>query len=437
MTQPDNPTPHVGFLRSDRLVARAVQPLVRFLHVEAAGGVLLLLATAVALVWANSPWADRYESLWATEIVVQIGSWRFEESLGHIVNDLLMAVFFFVVGMEIKREVVVGELRDRRAAALPALAALGGMVVPAAIFLAFNIGGEGVDGWGVPMATDIAFAVAIVTMIGRRVPPGVKVLLLALAIIDDIGAIVVIAVFYTEHISAGWLFVACALVIVVAVMHRWSVIYPPVLVAGGLGVWLAVYESGIHATIAGVVMGLLMPARPRLDDVGVERLIDRLENRPELEAGEVRATAAAVKASVSDCDRAIEVLHPWSSFVIVPLFALANAGIELSTSAFSSPSAVFLGVLVGLVVGKLVGVVAFSWLAVRLRVARLPDGVGWAHVMGLGAVAGVGFTVSLFIAGLAFSGDLLTDAKLGVLTASAVASVLGAVLLARAPRAGR
>ena len=424
-------------MNSGRTLARAAQPVVRFLHVEAAGGVLLLAATAVALLWANSPWRASYEALWSTEITLQVGSFELVDDLRHLVNDFLMAIFFFVVGMEIKREVVVGELRDRRAAALPAMAALGGMVVPAALFLVVNVGREGQDGWGVPMATDIAFALAVVTVLGDRVPPAAKVMLLALAIVDDIGAVAVIAIFYSDSLSLRWLLGACGLVVAMSLLQRWRVAYVPVLMVVALAVWLAVYKSGVHATIAGVVMGLLMGAKPRLDEVGVERLVDALEDRSDLDAGEVRATAAAIKASVSDCDRAIDALHPWTSFVIVPAFALANAGVELSGNALSSPSRVFVGVFVGLVIGKLVGVAGFSWLAVRLGIARLPDGVGWPHIVGLAAVAGVGFTVALFIADLAFTDAQLDDAKLGVLTASLVASLIGAVLLLRAGRSRR
>jgi NhaA family Na+:H+ antiporter len=431
MTSPTAP-PRVGFLSSDRVLARAAQPIVRFLHVEAAGGILLLLATMAALVWANSPWRAGYEALWSTELRMELGSFEFAEDVGHVVNDFLMAIFFFVVGMEIKREVVVGELRDRRAAALPAMAALGGMVVPATIFLVFNFGGDGVDGWGVPMATDIAFALAVVALLGSRVPPPVKVILLALAIVDDLGAIAVIAIFYTESISVSWLVAAVVLIAGMGILHRSSVMYVPLLLAGGLGVWLAVYKSGVHATIAGVALGLLMPARPRLDDAGAEQIVDTLENRSDLDASEVRATAAAIKASVSECDRAIDALHPWTSYVIVPLFALANAGIVLSANAFSSPSAVFVGVFLGLVVGKLVGVASLAWLAVKLGLARLPEGVTWSHIVGVAAVAGVGFTVAIFIAGLAFTGEMLDHAKLGVLSASVAAATLGAILLARA-----
>ena len=434
MTSQGVATPSVGFLASDRRLARAAQPVVRFLHVEAAGGVLLVLSAFVALIWANSPWSDSYNSLWATEIRIELGSYVFAEDLGHLVNDLLMALFFFVVGMEIKREAVVGELRDRRAMALPAMAALGGMLFPAAIFAVINAGGPGVEGWGVPMATDIAFALGVVALLGSRVPPPVKVLLLTLAIVDDIGAIVVIAIFYSDGISIGWLFVAAVLACAVATLHRLSVLYPPVLVAVGFGLWLAVYESGVHATIAGVLLGLLMPARPRLTEAETDRVVDALENRPDLDAGEVRATASAIKASVSECDRAIDALHPWTSYVIVPVFALANAGIRLSGESLTSPSAVLIGVVVGLVAGKLIGVAGFSWLAVRSGMAVLPAGVGWRHIVGVAAVAGVGFTVSLFIAGLAFTGDLLDDAKAGILAASFISSLLGATLLAAAGR---
>jgi NhaA family Na+:H+ antiporter len=434
MTSQGVATPSVGFLASDGRLARAAQPVVRFLRVETAGGVLLVLSAVAALVWANSPWRGSYDSLWATEVRLELGSYVFADDLGHLVNDLLMAVFFFVVGMEIKREAVVGELRDRRAMTLPAMAALGGMLLPAAIYAMINAGGPGVDGWGVPMATDIAFALGVVALLGSRVPSPVKVLLLTLAIVDDIGAIVVIAIFYSEGISIGWLFVAAMLVCVVATLHRLSVLYLPVLVAVGFGLWLAVYESGVHATIAGVLLGLLMPARPRLSEAETERVVDALENRPDLDAGEVRAAASAIKASVSECDRAIDALHPWTSYVIVPLFALANAGIELSGESLTSPSAVFVGVGVGLVVGKLIGVASFAWLAVRSGMAVLPEGVGWRHVVGVAAVAGVGFTVSLFIAGLAFTGDLLDDAKAGILAASLISSILGATLLAGAAR---
>jgi Na+:H+ antiporter, NhaA family len=433
MAESTIPTARATFLHSDRALARAAQPVVRFLRIEAAGGILLLVATVVALVWANSAWQDGYESFWATSVELEVGSYRFEEDLAHLVNDLLMALFFFVVGMEIKREMVVGELRDRRSIALPALAALGGMVVPAAIFAAVNAGGAGASGWGIPMATDIAFALGVVALVGDRVPPSVKVLLLTLAIVDDLGAIAVIAVFYADSIDARWLVVALAVVLLMAVMRRIEVTYTPVLVAMGATLWLAVYESGVHATIAGVAMGLLTPARPRQTEVEAEAIVDVLENRQELSVEEVRSAAALIKGSVSDCDRLIDALHPWTSFVIVPVFALANAGIVISGDVFADPSAVFVGVSVGLVVGKFIGITLFCWLAVKLRLARLPDGAQWSHIIGVGAVAGIGFTVSLFIAGLAFDdSNLLTEAKVGILVASAVSALGGSLLLRRA-----
>ena len=427
------PSARASFLHSDRALARAAQPVVRFLRIEAAGGILLLIATMAALVWANSPWREGYESFWETTIRLDVGSYRFESDLTHFVNDLLMALFFFVVGMEIKREMVVGELRDRRSIALPAMAALGGMLVPAAIFAAINAGGDGAAGWGIPMATDIAFALGVVALLGSRVPSSVKVLLLTLAIVDDIGAIAVIAVFYADSIDVWWLALAVGAVALLVAMRRSDVTYAPLLVAMGVTLWLAVYESGVHATIAGVAMGMLTPARPRQTEIEAEEIIDVLENREDLSVEDVRATAELIKGSVSDCDRLIDAVHPWTSYVIVPLFALANAGIVISGDVLADPSPVFVGVAMGLIVGKFVGIIAFSWLAVKLRLARLPDGARWSHIVGVGAVAGVGFTVSLFIASLAFdSSNLLTDAKVGILVASAVSALGGSFLLHRA-----
>lgn len=437
MTAPQIASAQPTFLQSDATLARAVRPFVRFSHIEAAGGIVLVAATVVALVWANSPWQAGYESLWATNVRFEFGSYVFNEDLGHVVNDLLMAVFFFVVGMEIKRELVVGELRDRRVVALPAMAALGGMIVPAAIFVAFNASGDGAQGWGIPMATDIAFALGVVALLGSRVPPAVKVLLLTLAIVDDIGAIVVIAVFYTDRVEFEFVLAAAVITTVVVLMHRARVVYPPVIAIAGFALWLAVYESGIHATIAGVVMGLLTPARPIQSDLEAEELVDVLENDDDIRADEIRATATLIRSSVSACDRLIDGLHPWTSYLIVPIFALANAGIVLSTESFASPSAVLAGVALALVIGKFIGVTLFSWIAVRLGFGRLPEGARWGHVMGVGAVAGIGFTVSLFITGLAFDDVALQgDAKIGILAASIIAALAGAAILAAAARSG-
>ena len=437
MTASQVPSAQPTFLQGDATLARAVRPFVRFSHIEAAGGIVLVAATVVALVWANSPWQAGYESLWATNVRFEFGSYVFDEDLGHVVNDLLMAVFFFVVGMEIKRELVVGELRDRRAVALPAMAALGGMIVPAAIYLAFNAGGEGSRGWGIPMATDIAFALGVVALLGNRVPPAVKVLLLTLAIVDDIGAIVVIAVFYTDQVEFKFVIAAVAIAAVVMLMHRGRVVYPPAIAFAGLALWLAVYESGIHATIAGVIMGVLTPARPIQSELEAEELVNVLESDDDIGAHEVRATAILIRGSVSPCDRMIDGLHPWTSYLIVPIFALANAGIVLSADSISSPSAVMGGVAAALVAGKFIGVTLFSWVAVRLGFGRLPDGARWGHIMGVGAVAGIGFTVSLFITGLAFDDTAVQDeAKIGILAASIIAALAGAAILAAAARPG-
>jgi len=435
MTAPQISSAQPTFLQSDRPLAKAVRPFVRFSHIEAAGGIVLVVATVVALMWANSPWKAAYTSLWSTNVGFEFGSYVFNENLRHLVNDLLMAVFFFVVGMEIKRELVTGELRDRRAIALPAMAALGGMIVPAAIYLAFNAGGVGSKGWGIPMTTDIAFALGVVALLGSRVPAAVKVLLLTLAIGDDIGAIVVIAVFYTERVEFRFVLAAAVIAAVVAVMHRARVVYPPLIAVAGFALWLAVFESGVHATIAGVIMGLLTPARPAQAELEAEELVDVLQNDDDIRADEVRATATLIRGSVSACDRLIDALHPWTSYLIVPIFALANAGIVLSTDALTSPSAVLGGVAVALVAGKFIGVTLFSWVAVRLGFGRLPDGAQWGHILGVGAVAGIGFTVSLFITGLAFSDVAIQDdAKIGILVASIIAALAGAAILVATSR---
>ncbi len=418
------------FLHGGSTLARLARPVAQFLRVEASGGILLVAATVVALVWANSPWSDAYDQLWSTRVDVTVGSFRFEEDLLHVVNDGLMAVFFFVVGLEIKRELVAGELRDRRNLALPAMAALGGMAVPAMLYAVINLGGPGGEGWGIPMATDIAFALGVVAVLDRRVPTALKVFLLTLAIVDDIGAIVVIAVFYSGGIELAPLALSAAIVAAVIALRVLRVAAPPLYVLAGLALWLTVYESGVHATIAGVVMGLLAPARPQQSEIEAGAIVDALEDRHELSVEEVRTTATAIRRSVSTCERLIESLHPWTSYLIVPLFALANAGIALSGDGVGAAPRVVAGVVVGLVVGKIVGITGFVWLATRLGLAALPNGTGWRQLVGAAALAGIGFTVSLFVTGLAFEGDdVLGDAaRVGILIASAAAAALGALV---------
>jgi NhaA family Na+:H+ antiporter len=422
------------FIERDSALARLARPITQFLRIESAGGILMLTATVIALLWANSPWKESYEDLWSSAFNVTIGGFEFDHDLHAFVNDALMAVFFFVVGLEIKREMVVGELRDRRQVLLPAVAALGGMVVPALIFVAFNAGSDGSGGWGIPMATDIAFAVGVLTVLGSRVPTPLKVFLLTLAIADDLGAIAVIAIFYSDDVSPQFLLVAVAVAFVVGMLRRLHVTYPPVYIIGGIALWVAVYESGVHATIAGVVMGLLTPAVPMQSEIQTERLVDRLENRDSLTAEEVRVTAGAIKDSVSLCDRLVELLHPWTSYFIVPVFALSNAGVRLDANPLDERN-VFLGVALGLVLGKTLGITLFSWLITRTPLAVLPKGVGWGHFVATAAVAGIGFTVALFITGLAFDDAALeAAAKVGILIASTLAALLGAgafILLGR------
>jgi Na+:H+ antiporter, NhaA family len=407
-----------------------IAPLRNFLHTEAAGGVVLVVATVVALVWANSPWKDSYLDLWHTHLTISLGSHSIDMDLQEWVNDALMVIFFFVVGLEIKRELVEGELRDPRRAALPAIAAVGGMVVPALIYVAINAGGDGARGWGIPMATDIAMAVGVVSLLGRRVAPSLKLFLLALAIVDDIGAILVIAVFYSHGIHLDAVLLAAALVALIIVMRRAGIRAIPAYVVVGGALWLALFESGLHATLDGVILGLLAPTRP----VRRRELIDETALADLSTVTAARETTRLARESVSVVEWLEHLLHPWTSFVIVPLFALANAGIPLSSDTLSAAasSRITYGVVVGLVVGKLIGVSGFAWLATRLRIGVLPDGAGWRGILGVAAVAGIGFTVSIFVAGLAFDTIALQyEAKVGILAASVLAAILGSVILVR------
>ena len=414
--------------------------MLRLFHFQAAGGIVMLVAAVVAVVWANSPWQESYHALLESHTRVEFGDLLvLDEGLGEWINDALMVVFFFVVGLEIKRELVVGELRRPGAVVLPIMAALGGMAVPAVIYALFNAGGEGSAGWGIPMATDIAFAVGVVSLLGRHVPSSLKIFLLTLAIVDDIGAIVVIAVFYTSQISLGWLAVSGGIVVLLFVMRMMRVWYTPVYLAVGIAFWLALFESGVHATIVGVVMGMFAPARPLMSRAGFNPILQRLFAEGSVSTPVARETVFEVRETVSVADRLADFLHPWTSFLIIPVFALANAGVELSGDALSEAlrSPVTIGVVTGLVVGKIVGVVSFTWLAVRLGWCELPRGATWAQILGIGGVAGIGFTVSLFITNLAFeSAEMADQAKIGILIASTVAALVGAAILRSSRPAG-
>ena len=440
---------------SDRYVPRkVVQPLQRVLDHEAAGGVVMLIAAVVAIVWANSPWSDSYAEVWQTPLRVELGGLLHLDhlSLQTWVNDALMTVFFLLVGVEIKREIVHGELRDPRAVALPVIAALGGMVVPAAVYFAINAGGPGADGWAVPMATDIAFAVGVVTLAGKKVPLAAKIFLLTLAVADDIGAIVVIAVFYTGSLSWGWF--ACALVSLFGIflLRRNDVQSLAPYMAVGAFAWLSLLESGVHATLIGVALGLLTPAwplrSPRRFPPEARRIInnveaayyDRVLTQQEFTENEQRIAEVSRLAmwSTSPLERLERALSPWVAYVVVPVFALANAGVSLSGDALSGlvSDPVTTGVLLGLVVGKTVGVFGATVIAVRLGVGRLPTGTTWRHVFGLATAAGVGFTVALFVTSLSFDTATTTDAaKVGILFGSTIAGILGYAILRTSPAA--
>lgn len=390
-----------------------------FLATEVAGGVVLLAAAVVALLWANSPFAASYDTLWHTDLEISVGPFEISNDLRHWVNEGLMAIFFFVVGLEIKRELITGELNTLRTAAMPAIAALGGMVVPAGIYLALNAGGAGIPGWGIPMATDIAFALGVLALVMPAAPTSLRVFLLSLAIVDDIGAILVIALFYSGGIDVVALAVGAGLVALVAGLRSARIWFGPLYALLGAALWFALLTSGVHATIAGVAMGLLIPARPLDVDPADDRMI-----ADDAEAHPIAETIA-------------HGLHPWTSYAIVPLFALANAGVSLSAGALSAAatSRVTWGIIAGLVVGKIVGIAGAVVAAQRLGIARLSPDLTLSAVGIAAAVAGIGFTVSLFITQLAFDAPALQEeAKVGVFVASLLAAVIGA-LSARANQA--
>lgn len=417
-------------------VERLVRPLVHFLRVESASGIALLVCTLVALTLANSPWSAAFTEVWQTPVRLGIGRLELNKALLLWINDGLMAIFFFVVGLEIKRELVAGELRDPKKAALPVMAALGGMIVPATIYLLLQAGQPGRAGWGIPMATDIAFVVGFLALLGPRVPFGLKILLLSLAIADDIGAVLVIALFYSTDVSLVALGLAGIGFGVTYFFNQIGVRRVPVYLVVGAGIWLAFLKSGVHPTVAGVLLGLLTPAsawvgdRALLDVLG--HAFQRLRGEQDGKAPNQRdrmlgQLAVTAREAVSPLERLETALHPWVAFFIMPVFALANAGVGIEPAALSHPVA--LAVAAGLVLGKPLGILLFSWLGVRVGLARLPTGVNWKVMLGAGCLAGIGFTMSLFIAGLALEEKLLDAGKIGTLTGSAVSAFVGCSLL--------
>jgi NhaA family Na+:H+ antiporter len=434
---------HRTWLQSERfLPARFLRPVLRFTRVEAAGGLVLLAAAVTALVWANLPGGQSHQRFWDTPVDLTLGPLALHETLKGLVDHGLMTLFFFVVGLEIKRELVRGELRDLKTAALPVVAALGGMLVPAAIYLAFVGGGEAARGWAVPVATDIAFSLGVLSLLGSRVPVGARLFLLTLAIADDIGGIVVIAAAYTAGLSVWWLLGSLGSLALVWAAGRAGVRSPAFYCAAALIAWFCLLESGVHPTISGVALAFLTPARSFYTDEEYRDRARRILTGHETAAASPHGSerldedalilAAVARESVAPLDRLERALHPWTSFVVVPLFALANSGVRFAGmdlgAAITHP--VTLGTGVGLLAGKLAGISAFTWLAVRLGWGRLPRGTGWRQVIGVAAVAGIGFTVALFITGLAFTDPALADqAKLGIFAGSLLAGMLGYGLL--------
>jgi NhaA family Na+:H+ antiporter len=430
-----NPTPIDALLR----------PIERYMHEESTAGILLFISTILALIWANSPWSADYFHLWETHLSVHLGPYNIDKALHSWINDGLMAMFFFVVGLELKREVMAGELSSPKKALLPFVAALGGMVGPALIFISINRQLPEIRGWGIPMATDIAFALGIVSLLGKRVPVSLKIFITALAIADDLGAVLVIAFFYTSDVSL--LNLGSGLVYLIILIGanllgiRSSLFYGLVGIGG---VWLAFLLSGVHATIAGVLAALTIPARAKIDEVKfiqrLEFLIRDFRNIPPndvtlLEPAQhevVTKINKLTKAAATPLQRLEHRLHPWVAFIVMPIFAFANAGVEFSYDMFGGIffQTVTLGVIAGLVAGKFIGVVATCWVMKKTGLADLPEGMGWPHIFGIGFLAGIGFTMSLFITNLAFKDEILIqEAKIGIFIASIIAGTAAYFIL--------
>lgn len=427
-----------------RPIDRMLSPVRGFLSHRLAGAALLILAAIAAIVIANSPLGHAYHELLELHIDIDLGLHGVNQTLHHWINDGLMSIFFFLVGLEIKRELLVGEISSVRKATLPAIAALGGMVVPALVYHWFNRDTPNQHGWGIPMATDIAFALGVLALLGDRIPAGAKVFLTALAIVDDIGAVVVIAVFYTNDVNLTALGVGFAFLAGGVLLNRLGVRHPVPYLAVGMVTWLAFLESGIHATIAAILMAFIIPATTRIDGADLMRRIELLSARlhdvglprgKHMNTAEQQqallALAETVEYAQAPLQRIEHDLHGFVTFLVLPVFALANAGVTLEgdlVEQLQHPLA--LGVILGLFVGKQVGITLSTWLAVRLRVADLPGGVNWRQIHGVAILGGIGFTMSLFVAGLAFSDPHQVDAgKMGIMCGSLLSAVVGVAFL--------
>jgi len=425
-------------------IEKLIHPFKEFTKAEASSGILLIICTVIALIWANTGFQDSYFSLWHTKISAGVEGFNLSYSLHHWINDGLMAVFFFVVGLEIKREFLVGELSTARQAILPAAAALGGMIFPALIYIFFNANGNGEAGWGIPMATDIAFVIGMMALLGSNVPVNLKIFITALAIADDIGAVLVIAFFYTAELSSTALLIAAGIFVILLIANRLGVRNLLVYIILGLALWIAFLLSGIHATVAGVLLAFVVPATSRYNTrdflLSGKELLEEFDREgkegPNILANEgrqdiVQTLESTCRKVLTPLQRFEHSLNPWVSFFIMPVFALANAGVPLQEDFFQAlTNEVSVGIIAGLFIGKQVGIFIFSWLAVKLNIASLPSNVNWMHIYGAGILAGIGFTMSLFITNLAFSSEELANiAKVGILSASLISGITGYIML--------
>ena len=425
-------------------VERVLLPFQTFFHNSATGGILLIGCTILALVWANSPWSSSYTALWNTVLTVGPEGAAISKPLILWINDGLMALFFFVVGLEIKREMLTGELSSPRKAALPVAAALGGLALPGFIYFIINTGTPGVSGWAIPAATDIAFALGVLALLGSRVPTSLKVFLTALAIVDDIGAVLIIALFYTAELSLTALGIGGIFLLGLILANRLGVRQLLVYALLGTGLWVCFLKSGVHATIAGIICAFTIPARTRIDKgmfiQKMEFLLAEFRNNSpnqnsssmtDHQRGAVQAMEDACDFVESPAHQLEHGLHPWVVFFIMPIFATANAGVILEGDILNAfTSTVTLGVIAGLIVGKQIGITTFTWLATRTGLATKPDDVSWRQIYGAGWLAGIGFTMSLFVTALAFDDPVLvTQAKIGILAASLIAGIIGYIIL--------
>jgi NhaA family Na+:H+ antiporter len=427
-----------------KFVRVLIDPLVNFINMQISSGIVLLCSLIIALVWANSPWAESYHHLWEMPITFAIGPYSLSNTLHFWINDGLMTIFFFVVGLEIKREIMTGELASPRKAALPILAALGGMIVPGLIYAIFNYDQPSSSGWGIPMATDIAFALGVLNLLGKKVPLALKVFLAALAIVDDMGAVVLIAVFYTSQLSLAALGIGLVFYALLWLLNLLSVRYLFFYYAFAICLWLALMKSGIHPTIAGVLAATTIPARPRIRKEEFAEATENMlaqykasdQNEDENQAEELRQEA--IDSIEENCERVQTPLHRLErslhfgvSFIIMPLFALSNAGININMElAGHLTEPIGLGIALGLLLGKFIGISLFVWLSVKMGLAALPSGARWSQMLGVALLGGIGFTMSIFIANLAFSNpEFLPEAKLAILLGSLLSSIAGIIVL--------